>query len=278
MDGTKIELINETSQSIAQQPNQYATHPHQVAGHGILLQDNERGLVLKPVMKAEFEFYENIFSTTKEDEALKRIKKYIPEYYGSVTINGVKYLQLKNLTHSMKQPCVLDLKMGTQQHTNDMPKEKIKIAIRKCQQSTTAKLGVRITGMKIYDPNTNGYTELDREEGRNIGEEIFLEQLGRFFLKCPGLVHQSLDDLRQLREIIGQLRGLYFISSSLLFGYDLAHSDRFFVKMIDFGHSCSLEQGTRIKDSSDAGPDVGYLLGLESVIRQLESIQSTLKV
>lgn len=46
-------------------------------------------------------------------------------------------------------PCVLDLKMGTQQHGDDATEEKKAGKIRKCQQSTTSTIGVCLSGMQV---------------------------------------------------------------------------------------------------------------------------------
>lgn len=46
-------------------------------------------------------------------------------------------------------PCVLDLKMGTQQHGDDATEEKKAIKIRKCQQSTASAIGVCVSGMQV---------------------------------------------------------------------------------------------------------------------------------
>lgn len=60
-----------------------------------------------------------------------------------------EFILLENLTWRHRMPCVLDLKMGTQQHGDDATEEKKAVKIRKCQHSTASTLGVCLSGMQV---------------------------------------------------------------------------------------------------------------------------------
>lgn len=57
---------------------------------------------------------------------------------------------LENIVDNYHLPCVLDLKMGTTQHSDDASIEKRNRQIAKCAASTSARLGKLISVNRNY--------------------------------------------------------------------------------------------------------------------------------
>ena len=56
---------------------------------------------------------------------------------------------LQDLTHGFINPCVMDLKMGTSQSTRSQSAAKKKWRSAKVNATTSAKLGVRLGGIRV---------------------------------------------------------------------------------------------------------------------------------
>ncbi|XP_056109837.1 inositol hexakisphosphate kinase 2b [Rhinichthys klamathensis goyatoka] len=138
--------------------------------------------------------------------------------------NQHKFILLENLTWRYRVPCVLDLKMGTRQHGDDASEEKKANQIRKCQQSTSSSIGVRLCGMQVYHNATGQLIFMNKYHGRKLSLAGFKEALCQFFsdgrVFRRELLTPVLQRLREMRAVLEACESYRFFSSSLLVIYD----------------------------------------------------------
>ncbi|KFM58392.1 Inositol hexakisphosphate kinase 3, partial [Stegodyphus mimosarum] len=91
-----------------------------------------------------------------------------------------KYILLENRVSKFEFPCILDIKMGTRQYGDTASIAKRHSHTAKAAASTSAVLGIRISGMQVYHQESGRYTCHNKYYGRSLTVDGFHQALYNF--------------------------------------------------------------------------------------------------
>lgn len=226
--------------------------------------------------KPEFSI-STLWARLASDEAgptSKRVGRLMSTERAGETV--LTFIVLEDLTHSMLLPNIMDLKLGTRQHSDSESAVKKARKIARCTETTSAAMGIRIGGAQcVWTEVADGGAELQRRLhrgkywGRSLGPDGARSALCDFVI-CPAtarvrtaVVRRLIAELSDLANALRQTPWRWW-SSSLLIAYDAAATDgsAALVRLIDYAHvDMAVEPG-----ATERGPDEGALFGIETLL------------
>jgi hypothetical protein len=154
----------------------------------------------------------------KIDQIIEEEKKLNP----NLVIKTIPYIILDDLCSSYKNPCIIDIKMGTQtfEPTASISKKERELLKYKYQ----SEMGFRIAGFQVYDIISKTNRKINKTFGRSILPHQVSEALSLFFFNG---IHYRRDiiilTIQKLEKLLLWMRSqtnLHFYCSSILIIYD----------------------------------------------------------
>ncbi|KAF4664010.1 hypothetical protein FOZ61_001191 [Perkinsus olseni] len=250
-------------------------------GHeGGIARDPEReGFIIKKTKAKEAEFYSLLFSiptdtslvsspiTERQERLLEKLKPLVPTCVNVERLSDEKKsayrIWLEDLTYGMKQPCVMDVKLGDKYWENGYTGAKLQEKLDKVRDSSAGELAVRLTALCTNGAATGpsgGHWNLSKKECtalRTPSEIITI--LRRFtWMDREGLGQQGLDITKKILDWFEESDGAFeIVCSSILLAFDAAEEKpQMRGKLIDFAHV----------DYSGTVGDAGVVRGLRNLV------------
>jgi len=168
----------------------------------------------------------------------------------------------------MTNPCIMDLKMGTQTFEPTAPAKKKMEQGALDKYSTSELLGFRICGMRVYQPKTNDVKIRDKPWGMGVKSSCIDAALKEYIengIRIRYEVYeQFLPQLEKIRNWFETQTSYHFYGSSILFIYDGAlEVPKVNLRLVDFAHTNIMNTNTR---------DDGYLKGVNTLYGCIDRI------
>uniref|UniRef100_A0A2P2QWQ4 Inositol polyphosphate multikinase n=1 Tax=Rhizophora mucronata TaxID=61149 RepID=A0A2P2QWQ4_RHIMU len=157
---------------------------HQVAGHqardgqlGPLtddsghfykpLQGNERG-------SRELAFYTSFSSNTRVPD---HIRKFFPIFYGTQILQAsdgsgmLPHIVLQDVVPKCIHPSIMDVKIGSRTWYPEASEDYIQLCFKKDRETSSSKLGFRISGLQVYGENESEFWKPKRKLVQNLAAD-----------------------------------------------------------------------------------------------------------
>eukprot|EP00759_Apiculatamorpha_spiralis_P054250 PhF_6_TR688/c1_g1_i2/m.1083/K07756/IP6K, IHPK; inositol-hexakisphosphate 5-kinase len=197
------------------------------------------------------------------------------------TSSSIRFILIRDITNGFARPCVLDVKMGVRGYGLDASVKKKRSKATKSLLTTSATLGIRISGMKLYSRKTDMVTQYDKAVGRELTVQTMLAFLKEFFLDQNGRVDEKLcqiflNRLAQLQTFFEQQEMFHFFTSSLLLTYDANNPyDTAEVTMVDFAYTYTADEifANGTPTTIHTRRDEMYLVGVKNLRHIIDGIK-----
>ncbi|KAJ1889165.1 hypothetical protein LPJ81_006184 [Coemansia sp. IMI 209127] len=233
----------------------------QVAGHPGVLEVEGDGMIIKPLDQRELEFYECPGIPSE-------LRSFMPLFYGTVeharaTSSGSpekkKYLCLGNLIHGFKEPCVMDIKVGSRLYDIGVTAEKRRSRIEAANATTASTLGIFIMGMRVH-----GQPAADLQWCRDLTPTTMMDALDMYFAPAEQhvsaeyrrqVVEQFIKEISELKAVLEQCETRMY-SGSLLLVYE-ASKERY--------EALVAKPDADNEDGSSDSDDDGVLINMRAI-------------
>ncbi|KAK3909757.1 Inositol hexakisphosphate kinase 1 [Frankliniella fusca] len=140
------------------------------------------------------------------------------------TATTQNFILLENVASQFTFPCILDLKMGTRQYGDADTLAKKQSKMVKVVSTTSAKLGVRVGGMQVYQVTTGRFLCRNKLYGRSLSVNGFTQALCKFLHNGERIRTDVLPPLikrlEELLEVLHRQEAVRFYTTSLLLLYE----------------------------------------------------------
>lgn len=142
-----------------------------------MLKDQQDGSVLKAAVKPicgarEIQFYENLMDELS-DPSIEALRKLVPEYRGTVKMSFrgkfIDFIKLRDISHDMDEPCVMDIKIGKRTWDPMATPAKI-LAEEQKYEACKQHLGFCIPGFQVFDIKSCRVKRYGKEYGKKLNQ------------------------------------------------------------------------------------------------------------